>query len=237
MHVIAIASQKGGAGKSTLAVNLALLADRKGAPALLIDTDPQASLTYWRGLRDLRTPILVPCRPKELPEVLDSAERDGIEWAFIDGPPHNRDDVAALMRVADLVVIPTRPAAFDLHAVSATIEMARDLNRPFLVVLNAVPPKRGIAEAPVVTEARRIIESLDAPVWRGAISYRAPYAHAIASGQSVTEYDPDGVAALEIRHLWRDLNRTTAAIAQLKLARSHAAHLGSVAGVRREAVV
>jgi chromosome partitioning protein len=152
--------------------------------------------------------------------VLDAARRDAIEWAFIDGPPHNSSDIAAIMRVADLVVIPTRPAAFDLAAISATIEMARALNRPFLVVLNAVPPKRGVADAPVVTEARRLIEEMDAPVWRGSISQRAPYAHAIASGQAVSEFDPDSFAAREIHQLWRDLTRTTEAISQLKHARS-----------------
>ena len=217
MHVISVASQKGGVGKSTIAANLALLADRVDAPALLIDTDPQGSLTFWRSLRERDTPVLVPCRPRELPEVLDAALRDGIEWVFIDGPPHNGEDIAASMRASDLVMIPTRPAAFDLAAISATIDMARALSRPFMVVLNAVPPKRGVAEAPVVTEARKVIEGMRAPVWRGSLANRLAYSHAIAAGKALVEFEPEGAGAQEVRHLWRDLCRTMDAMTQLMM--------------------
>ena len=113
MNIIAIASQKGGAGKSTFAVNLAALADQASGPAILIDTDPQASLSVWQNLRRSRSPLLVPCRASELGAVLDTARRHGsVEWVFIDGPPQNNDDIAAMMCAATLVLIPARPAVF-----------------------------------------------------------------------------------------------------------------------------
>ena len=113
----------------------------------------------WHRLRQSRTPLLVPCRASELGAVLDTARRHGsIDWVFIDGPPQNNEDIAEMMLAATLVLIPTRPAIFDIAAATATIDMARRLKRPFFVALNATPPKRGIAEVPLVTSARKTIE-------------------------------------------------------------------------------
>ena len=213
MNIIAIASQKGGAGKSTFAVNLATLADRPGAPALLLDTDPQASLSVWHDLRKARTPLSVPCRPEELSEVLDAARRHGsVEWAFIDGPPQNNADIFAMMEAATLILIPARPSVFDIASVADTIDLARRVKRPFFVALNGVPPKRGITEAPIVSQARREIAAMGAPLWRGAISLRAAYAHALASGEAVTEFEGGGPAAEEMRQLWQDVSEAARAM-------------------------
>ena len=217
MNIIAIASQKGGAGKSTFAINLAVLADRRGRPALLIDTDAQASLTVWHRLRKSRTPLLVPCRAGELGAVLDTARRhESIDWVFIDGPPQNNEDIVEMMLAATLVVIPTRPAIFDIAAAAATIEMARRLKRPFFVALNATPPKRGIAEAPLVVSARKTIAAMDAPVWRGAVAHRAAYVNALSAGQGVTEFEAEGPAGEEMRLLWRDIGLAATAMEQLR---------------------
>jgi chromosome partitioning protein len=219
VHIIAIASQKGGAGKSTFAANLATLADREGAPVLLIDTDRQGSLSVWHKLRAARTPLLVPCRPDELGNVLDTARRHGgIEWVFIDGPPQNNEEIAAMMLPATLVLIPTRLAVFDLAAVPATIAMARKVRRPFFVALNAVPPKRGVMDSPMVTAARGAIRDMGAPVWRGAVAQRAVYQHALASGQAVTEFESSGPAAEEMRQLWRDVSEAARAMANYQKA-------------------
>jgi chromosome partitioning protein len=219
MYVVAIASQKGGAGKSTFAVNLAVLADREGAPALLIDTDAQGSVTVWRKLRRKRTPLLVPCRSRNLPEALDMArEHGGIEWVFIDGPPQNNDDIAAMMRQATLVLIPTRPATFDLAAVPATIAMARKVQRPFFVALNAVPPKRGGVTPTAVASARKSIQEMGAPVWRGSVAQRAVYVQALASGEAVTEFEPSGPAADEMRLLWHDVSQAAEAMSHYQKA-------------------
>jgi chromosome partitioning protein len=215
MYIVAIASQKGGAGKSTFAVNLATLANREDAPSLLIDTDVQGSLSVWHRARGAPTPLLVPCRAAELGDVLETARRHkNIDWVFIDGPAQVNEDVVAMMKTATLIVIPTRSAVFDLAAVPATIAIARRLKRPFFVALNAVPAKRGAEESPIVAAARRAIRDMGAPVWRGAIAQRAVYAHALASGQAVTEFETAGPAADEMRALWRDVGDAARAMAQ-----------------------
>jgi len=213
MYVIAIASQKGGAGKSTFAVNLAVQADRDGSPALLIDTDKQGSVTVWRQLRQKRTPLIVPCRARNIPDVLDMVRQQAaVEWVFIDGPPQDNEEIAEMMRPATLVVIPSRPAVFDLAAVPATIAMARKVRRPFFVALNAVPPKRGTGLPPTVAEARRRIAEMGAPVWRGAAVQRSSYAQALATGEAVTEFEPNGQAAEEMRLLWHDVRQAAEAM-------------------------
>jgi chromosome partitioning protein len=219
MYVIAIASQKGGAGKSTFAVNLATLADRENAPSLLIDTDAQGSLAVWHKARGTRTPLLVGCNAADLAEVLETARRHkSIEWVFIDGPAQANDDVAAVMKASTLVLIPTRLAVFDLASLPATISVARSTRRPFFVALNAVPPKRGITESPIVGAARKAVKDMGAPVWRGAIAQRAVYAHALASGQAVTEFETAGPAADEMQLLWRDVSEAARAMAHYQAA-------------------
>jgi len=219
MFIIAIASQKGGAGKSTFAVNLAAMADAEGAPALLIDTDAQGSLSVWHNLRGAPTPLLASCRAEQLDDVLAAARRDGeAQWAFIDGPPHTDATTAAMMRAATLVLIPTRASLFDIASVPTTIALARKARRPFFVALNAVPPKRGVLESSVVSAARKSIRDMGAPVWRGAVAQRAVYAHALASGQAVTEFEQSGPAALEMRSLWHDVSEAARAMAHYQKA-------------------
>ena len=128
------------------------------------------------------------------------------------------EDVAATMKSATLVLIPTRPAVFDLASLPATIAVARNTRKPFFVALNAVPPKRGIAESPIVGAARKAVRDMGAPIWRGAVAQRAVYAHALASGQAVTEFETAGPANDEMRQLWRDVSEAARAMAHHRAA-------------------
>lgn len=207
MHVIAFTSRKGGSGKSTLCAHLSVYADGPEAPALLIDCDPQGSLTLWHEIRRAATPILARCEARDLPDTLEAARRDGIRWVMIDMPPHNTADIAAALRVADLAVIPFRPAVFDIAAVAATLELARAIDTPVLPVINSAPPRRGASPAHVVTEAREALLAMGATPWAGQITTRAAFAHALASGQAVGEFEPGSPAAAEIGDLWQETRR------------------------------
>ena len=207
LQVITFASQKGGSGKSTLAAHLSVHADTSDKPALLIDADPQGSLAFWHEIREIETPVLAKCEASEIEETVEAAAKDGIEWVFVDTPPHNAPAIADAMRAATLVIIPLRPAVFDLAAVAKTLEMAKALSKPVLPVINSAPARRGIARAPVVNEARDALIAMGARPFAGQITQRAAFAHALASGQAVGEFEPDSLAAREMRDLWQEVLR------------------------------
>lgn len=201
MIVILVATQKGGAGKSTIAAHFAALADQEGK-TLLVDADPQASLTDWYTSRAAETPLLAQADANSIGQVLDAAEAEGVRWVIIDSAPHNAPLMASLMSRATLTVIPVRPGPFDLKAAGKTLDMARALKAPIACILNAAPPPTRESEPTVVAEARAVLSSMGAPVLPGQVSQRASFSHALITGQSVTEYDPDGRAAGEIRTMW-----------------------------------
>lgn len=202
MPVILIAAQKGGVGKSTLAVHFASLADKAGKPSLLIDCDQQGSSSSWYERREAETPVLAKVKPAQVPDIVKAAKADGIEQIIIDSPPHDAANTARLMGVADIVVIPTRPGPFDLHAVSATIDAARAVKAPFVTIINHAPPGRGSSEPSIVAEARALLEGMGAAVLPGFVAQRASLSHSLITGQAVNEFEPKGRAASEIAAAW-----------------------------------
>src|SRR5262245_33178624 len=137
MKTIAVISQKGGAGKSTLALHLAVSADNDGKVAVVIDLDPQASAASWKDLRKARSPDIVSAQAARLPQVLDTARLHGAKFAVIDTAPHSETAALAAARAADLVLIPCRPAILDLRAISASVELVKLARKPACIVLNA----------------------------------------------------------------------------------------------------
>ncbi|KZB99360.1 Chromosome-partitioning ATPase Soj [Methylobacterium radiotolerans] len=201
MHVILVATQKGGAGKSTLSAHFGALADRE-AKTLLVDADPQGSLMGWYQSRQAETPLLVQADANSIGGVLDAAAAEGVEWVIIDSAPHNAPLMAALMTRASVTVVPVRPGPFDLRAAGATLEMARALKAPIACIINAAPPITRENETSIVAEARAFLAGMEAPVLPGQISQRASFSHALITGQAVSEYEPDGRAAAEIQAMW-----------------------------------
>jgi cellulose biosynthesis protein BcsQ len=124
MNVIVLASQKGGAGKTTLAAHLAVAAAGDG-PAVLIDTDPQGSLSAWWNVRKSAAPVLAPMTIVELPEKLELLAGAGYGVAVVDTPPAITEAIGAVVVSADLVLIPTRPSPHDLRAVGSTVALVQ----------------------------------------------------------------------------------------------------------------
>ncbi len=211
MNVIAVASRKGGAGKTTLTAHLAGFAHNAGHRCVVLDADPQGSLTLWHSLRaDAGLPLRNAARG--IDRALAHAMVEGCEWAFIDTAPSMWVVAQEAIRAATLVLIPARPGFFDLNAVRETVAAARERDKPYAVVLNAAPPKRDDKEAPAVAQSRAFMDKLAIPVWAGQISQRAGYVLTLAAGASIGEAMRDSVATSEIGRLWSAIERSVAAI-------------------------
>lgn len=197
MKVIGFLSQKGGAGKTTLAVHTAVAAHEAGIRVVLIDTDPQKSATVWGEARQKDAPIVATAGVSELRRVLDAARNDGIELAIVDAAPHAAPAAASIARSANLVAIPCRPTAFDLAAVEGAVRIVKAVGVRAAFVLSACPFR-----APEIGETREALGGFGLPVAPVEITDRRAFARAVASGQAVTEFESDGKAAGEIRALW-----------------------------------
>ena len=198
MKIIAIISQKGGAGKTTLAVHLATAAVAAGRTAAIIDLDPQATATSWGDRRAVDAPEVVSGQAVRLPALIKAAEENGADFLVLDTAP-NADQAASLAaRAADLVLIPCRPAAFDLEAIETTLLLARTTGKPAYVILNAVPPRNAIGE-----EAAAGLAARGAQVAPYQLTHRAAFAHGVIDGRTAQEFESQGKAAKEVDQLYK----------------------------------
>ena len=144
MHVIALASRKGGAGKTTLASHLAVAAEAAGAgPVALVDTDPQGGLAGWWNARPAETPRWID-PAGGLPATVTAARAAGYGVLVIDTPPSVAETIAGVIAVSDLVVIPVRPSPNDLRAIGGTIELARRVRKRMVFVVSQATPRARI---------------------------------------------------------------------------------------------
>lgn len=191
MHMIAIVSRKGGAGKTTIAVNLAAAAEQAGRRAAILDLDPQASAAGWFDIRGHDRPEVRICLPHRLSHGL--AEIAGCDLAIIDTAPHAESGALAAARAADLVLIPCRPATFDLLALNAALDIADIAGTRALAVLNAVPPRGRSAE-----QARAALAGTGIAVAAPMLTHRQAFVNALARGEGASEFEPRGKASAEI---------------------------------------
>lgn len=211
MNVVVFASRKGGSGKSTLTAHIAAHVAKPSRPTLVIDADPQGSLSLWHEIRGGEHPALRRAT-RGLDEAVRQARREGYEWAFIDTPPNKSSVVADAVRLATLVVIPARPSVFDIAAVTDTIALCRELRKPYAVAINAAPAKRNDVEAAIVADARAGLTGIKAPVWSGQITQRSDLCFALGAGAGAKEFDRDSLAAAEIAQLWGAIDKSVKAI-------------------------
>lgn len=199
MKTIAIISQKGGSGKTTVAVHLAVCAERAGKVAAIIDLDPQGSAFEWSSRRVTDSPEVIRATSDQLGVLLVQAKANGADFAIIDTAPHSDKAATVAAGLADIILIPCRPAAFDVAAIPTTLDilnLSKAKDKAF-ILLNAVPPQgrsgdeaaEGLANFANVSPVRLV--------------HRAAYSHAVNDGRSVQEYEPNGKASEEILALYQ----------------------------------
>lgn len=200
MKTIVVNSQKGGSGKTTLCAHLAVEAERAGdGPVYLIDTDPQGTLSTWHEKREAELPRRVEVSLPELASGLELLRQRQAALCFIDTAPTRTDENAALLRLADLVLVPIRPSPSDLWAASATVALLKEAAIPFLFVLTQAK-----ANASITAQAAAALSHHGA-VAETFIVDRVPYAVALTNGLTAPEITPKGQAASETAALWKNI--------------------------------
>ena len=197
MKTLAVVSQKGGAGKTTLALHLAVAAELAGTRCAVVDLDPQASAAGWKDHREAETPAVVSAQAAGCSRFSTPPARAGA-LAVVDTAPHSEGASLAAIRAADLVLIPCRPAILDLRAIGSSVDLVRLAGGRGAIVLNAVPPRGSV----VVADATAAAAAYGLAVAPVHIGQRAAYAHALTAGLTAQEYEADGKAAAEIAQLY-----------------------------------
>jgi chromosome partitioning protein len=197
LKTIAIISQKGGAGKTTLSVHLATAASLAGHNAAIIDLDPQGTAASWGDRRKAETPEVVSGQGARLSVLIEAARTNGADFLVVDTAPNADQTALRAAQSADVVLIPCRAATFDLEAIKATLTLSQLAQKPAFVVLNAIPPRSGIGR-----EAAEGLVAQSAKVAPVMLSQRAAFAHGVIDGRTAQEFEPGGKAAEEIASLY-----------------------------------
>ena len=197
MKTVAILSRKGGTGKTTIATNLAIAAEKAGHTTALIDLDPQVSAAKWGDNRNGDTPAVISTHSERLPKILQLAADNGATFAILDTAPHTEASALDAARAAEMVIIPCKPALIDLQAIGSTIDVTRLAKTPARIVFNSVPPRGDLT-----AQAREAVSIYNVPCAPCELGHRIAYVHAYNAGLATQEFEPSGKASREVQALY-----------------------------------
>jgi chromosome partitioning protein len=198
MQILAVASRKGGSGKTTLTGHLAVEAERQGiGPVAIMDIDPQGSLSDWWNERTVDNPLFVNTSLESLEHDIGKLRVAGIKFLVIDTPPAITRAIREVIKVSDMVLIPTRPSPHDLRAVAATVAMVEETGKPLVFVLNGATPRARITNEAITALSQH------GPLAPSIIHQRVDFASSMIDGRTVMEVATPGRAISEIERLWK----------------------------------
>jgi chromosome partitioning protein len=203
MKVVAVIGQKGGTGKTTTAQNLSIAAAEAGHTVALIDLDSQPTSANWGDRRENESPSVISSQVARLRNVLAAAKKQGVTLVILDTPPRTAEGSLEAAKVADLVLIPVRPLINDLETLTALREVVVFAGSPpAWVVINAAP-----VQGTRHIEARQVAETFEFKVAPVVLHQRSAFGDAPSAGLGVTEYEPDGKAAEEVKNLYKFVSK------------------------------
>lgn len=196
MKTLAIVSRKGGAGKTTLALHLAVAAEALGLSVAVFDLDPQASAALWADSRAAGSPTVIPAQAPRLPALLAQAQAQAADLVILDTAPHADGIASDAAAQADAILIPCRPSKLDLDAIGASVRLAKAASKPAYVVANAAPVQGAETE-----QMREALERAGVKVSPVVLHQRKAFSSFFEDGRTAQEGEPKGRAAEEIREL------------------------------------
>src|SRR5215831_12143817 len=199
MKTISFISQKGGVGKTTLAIHLAGAFVRDGYNTVVLDLDPQASAAEWKDARSADLPAVTAIPASRLTRVLEETGRVGADVVILDTAPHSEGTALDAARSADLILIPCQPSIMDLRAMRKTANLLGHIQKPTFAVLNGVPAQGSAADG----AEKAIVAEFNMPVCPVRFGERVAYSRCLISGQTAQEFEPDGKAAQEVQEFYR----------------------------------
>lgn len=207
MKIVTLLAQKGGTGKTTLSIHLAVLAAASKLKVFIADIDPQQSTTFWNDRRASSVPGVMPMKANTLEQNIAELAGQGVDLLVIDTAPHSHEDAIIAAQLADFILIPCRPAILDLQAIGSSVEIVKSINGKAAIVLNGCPFPGKNGERAIVSEAREALAGYGLPVAPAAISNRVALSHSLIDGEAVTEFESESKAADEIRELMNWINQ------------------------------
>ncbi len=205
MRTLAVISRKGGVGKTTLSVNLAVSAWRAGLKTVLADLDAQRSAALWGRARVETGPAVVATTVGKLFPMWCAAENSGCDLMVLAAPAGDHEDMLPAIRLADLCVLVCRPNSFDVDALRHSIDLVRNLDKPSLVVLNQAPSRRQGHELESVCTAAADLRASGVRLAEVGLRYRAAFPASAARGMSIGELDASSPGAREIAGVWEQI--------------------------------
>lgn len=222
MKTIAIISQKGGVGKTTLTINLAAAAQERSKSGVVIaDTDPQNSTYLWYQPRIEHAPLpyVVSLHPAALPDLIEKARTQGADYFFIDTPPNSSEQTLATAELADLIIVPCEPSYVDIRAIQRTAKIITMANKPTFAILNKCPARGSEAH-----EAREALSLLGFSHFLPDIISRAAARRAYAFNKTILEFEPKGQSAQEIRKAFKLIEKHFKAVDSTPLRAERQSH-------------